>query len=80
MLKLKNAKAKYQITGLDGKIADLDGVTLEVGWNIQPWVGALVWDLGRDFGSWRKLSGGVSEIFRFPDIKKKASSSGTGKA
>ena len=42
-----------------------------MGWNVQPWVGALTWENKRDYGSWKALKGGVSERFAFPQIKGK---------
>ncbi len=50
-------------------------MTLEVGWNVQPWVGALTWTRRRPFwlngGRWKGLSGGRSEAFGFPALKGK---------
>lgn len=41
---------------------------LELGWNVQPWVGALVWTNKLDLGMWKGLRGGVSDGFKFPEI------------
>jgi signal peptidase complex subunit 3 len=65
---LANQRPKYQITDISGKLQNRDNVTLELSWNIQPWVGALVWGNKVDFGVWEGLRGGVSEPFEFPAI------------
>jgi signal peptidase complex subunit 3 len=70
-LELKNQKAKYQITAPGGKLAELDGVVLKVHYNVQPWVGILTWTPQIEFGSWKKLKGGVSKTFGYPPLKKK---------
>lgn len=41
---------------------------LELGWNVQPWVGALTWMNKRDIGAWKGLQGGVSSKFDFPEV------------
>lgn len=42
---------------------------LELGWNVQPWVGALLWEHTlMDVGLWQRLMGGKSEVFDFPAI------------
>ncbi|KAH6666853.1 microsomal signal peptidase-like protein subunit [Halenospora varia] len=68
---LKNQKPKYQITAPTGKLQDTDGVVLRVHYNVQPWVGVLTWTPQIEFGSWKKLKGGVSKAFKLPSIKKK---------
>ncbi|KAI1139024.1 signal peptidase 22 kDa subunit [Hypoxylon sp. FL0543] len=70
-LSLKNQKPKYQITHPTGKIAETDDVTLHVNYNVQPWVGILTWNQDFDLGRWKKLSGGVSNAFELPALKKK---------
>ncbi|PSN74446.1 signal peptidase 22 kDa subunit [Corynespora cassiicola Philippines] len=67
-LHLKNQRPKYQITDISGKLQNRTDVVLELGWNVQPWVGALVWNNKKDYGSWKALDGGVSETFSFPQI------------
>lgn len=67
-LHLKNQKPKYQITDITGKLQNRDNVTLELGWNIQPWVGALTWTNWQKLGAWEGLKGGRSEAFEFPEI------------
>lgn len=47
-------------------------MTLEVGWNVQPWVGALLWTQHKSFGRWSGLKGGRSKAFDFPALKGKA--------
>lgn len=71
-LNLKNQKPKYQITDPTGIIAEKSNVTLQVSWNVQPWVGALVWDkgyLGSRVGSWKNGKVGRSKSFSFPALK-----------
>ena len=77
-LELRNQKAKYQITAPNGKLANTDDVVLKVHYNVQPWVGALTWTPQVEFGSWKKLKGGVSKVFKFPalKVKKKAAENG----
>lgn len=41
---------------------------LELGWNVQPWVGALTWESKKDYGTWKALEGGVSGEFEFPAV------------
>ena len=75
VIHLKNSKPKYQITDISGKLASRDNVTLEIGWNVQPWVGALTWTFteGRQFGRWKGIHGGRSEAFEMPALKGKGS-------
>ncbi|KAI9731878.1 MAG: hypothetical protein M1834_004329 [Cirrosporium novae-zelandiae] len=73
ILHLPNQKPKYQITSPTGRIAETANVTLEIGWNVQPWVGALVWASWEDWGRWGAVRGGRSERFRFPALKGKKS-------
>lgn len=47
-------------------------MTLEVGWNVQPWVGALLWTQHKSFGRWSQIKGGRSKAFDFPALKVKA--------
>ena len=71
VLKLSNQKPRYQITDHTGKIANRGNATLELGWNIQPWVGALTWTNWNDWGSWLGLKGGRSKAFDFPAVPEK---------
>ncbi|KOS19689.1 Signal peptidase complex subunit SPC3 [Escovopsis weberi] len=71
ILKLRNQKPKYQITHPSGKIADTQDVTLNLHYNVQPWVGLLSWNLKADVFRWKALGGGVSELFSLPSIKAK---------
>ncbi|KAF2801583.1 signal peptidase 22 kDa subunit [Mytilinidion resinicola] len=64
-------RPKYQITDISGKIQNRTDVVLELGWNVQPWVGALRWANYEDFGVWKGMSGGKSGVFSFPEIKKR---------
>ena len=79
VIKLKNSKPKYQITDISGVLAERSNVTLEVGWNVQPWVGALTWTFeeGRSFGRWSGVQGGKSKTFSMPALKGKSASSAT---
>lgn len=47
-------------------------MVLELGWNVQPWVGALTWVNWEKFGAWKGLQGGRSERFEFPEVGGKA--------
>ncbi|KAL8702007.1 MAG: hypothetical protein Q9201_004614 [Fulgogasparrea decipioides] len=72
-IRLKNSKPKYQITDISGQLHGTSNVTLEVGWNVQPWVGALTWTMGEgnNWGRWRGLKGGRSKAFDMPALKVK---------
>ncbi|KIV86118.1 hypothetical protein PV11_01753 [Exophiala sideris] len=74
VISLKNQKPKYQITDPTGVLSERGNATLQVGWNIQPWVGAMVWDkgyLGSRVGKWGAGKVGRSEVFTFPQLKGK---------
>ncbi|KAJ9629394.1 Signal peptidase complex subunit [Taxawa tesnikishii (nom. ined.)] len=43
ILRLNSQRPKYQITTPSSRISNLDNCTLTLHYNIQPWVGALVW-------------------------------------
>jgi len=79
IIQLKNSKPKYQITDISGILSERTNITLEVGWNVQPWVGALTWTFGegREFGRWKGVKGGRSKTFDMPPIKGKTASSAT---
>ncbi|KAG9202525.1 hypothetical protein G6514_004263 [Epicoccum nigrum] len=68
VFKLDAQRPKYQITDLTGKLQRRANVTLELGWNVQPWVGALTWTNWEKVGAWEGLEGGRSEPFAFPAI------------
>ncbi|KAJ4993399.1 signal peptidase subunit [Stagonosporopsis vannaccii] len=70
-LHLKQQRPKYQITDITGKLQNRGNVTLELGWNVQPWVGALTWTNWRTVGVWKGLEGGRSASFDFPELGKK---------
>lgn len=53
---------------MTGKIAARENATLTLHWNVQPWVGALVWTNKGAFGRWDELKGGEDK-FDFPSIK-----------
>jgi len=79
VVRVKDQKPKYQIADVSGKIAERGNVTLEVGWNVQPWVGPLTWTQWTPWGRWKGLMGGRSEVFDFPPLKaKKVESVGRG--
>jgi signal peptidase complex subunit 3 len=67
-LHLQNRRPKYQITDISGKLQNRTDVVLELGWNVQPWVGALTWTNWEKVGAWEGLKGGRSEKFEFPAI------------
>jgi signal peptidase complex subunit 3 len=67
-LHLLNQRPKYQITDITGKLQGRENVTLELGWNVQPWVGALTWTNWQKLGAWEGLRGGRSDVFGFPEI------------
>ncbi|PYH42686.1 signal peptidase complex subunit SPC3 [Aspergillus saccharolyticus JOP 1030-1] len=71
VLRLRDQKAKYQIGDVSGKMAERENVTLSVGWNVQPWVGALWWSPGS--GSVPRTNGavGTSKAFDLPVLKGK---------
>ncbi|KAH7396159.1 signal peptidase subunit-domain-containing protein [Pyrenochaeta sp. MPI-SDFR-AT-0127] len=71
-LHLKNQRPKYQITDITGKLSNRTDVVLELGWNVQPWVGALTWTNWKTYGAWKGLEGGLSEPFDFPELGAKA--------
>lgn len=79
IIHLKNSKPKYQITDITGILSERTNVTLEVGWNVQPWVGALTWTFGEGqaFGRWNGVQGGKSKVFDMPLLKGKTASSAT---
>ncbi|KAL9634673.1 MAG: hypothetical protein Q9164_003957 [Protoblastenia rupestris] len=76
IIRLKNSKPKYQITDISGIISERSNVTLGIGWNVQPWVGALTWtmDEGKEFGKWKGVKRGRSKSFNLPPLKGKSSS------
>lgn len=71
-LHLANQRPKYQITDISGKLGNRTDVILELGWNVQPWVGALTWTNWRAYGAWKGLQGGRSDAFDLPDVGAKA--------
>jgi len=74
VISLKNQKPKYQITDPSGILSEKSNATLQLSWNIQPWVGALIWDkgyLGSRVGAWDTDKDGRSRMFSFPSIKSK---------
>jgi hypothetical protein len=69
IVKLSNQRPKYQITDPTGRIANVEGATLDLRWNVQPWVGPLVWTNSKDLFMWKGLKGGKTEVFAFPELK-----------
>lgn len=61
-------------------MASRENVTLEVHWNVQPWVGALTWTLkeAKSFGRWRGIDGGRSSVFGIPALKGKSNAASGG--
>lgn len=68
IIRLAGQRPKYQITDISGKIAERPDAVLTLRWNVQPWVGALVWGNRRTIGLWRGLDGG-EDHFSFPPLK-----------
>lgn len=68
IVKLNDQKPKYQVTDISGKIASRSNATLSLHWNVQPWVGALVWTNRKSYGRWQGLKGGLDK-FAFPALK-----------
>lgn len=69
VISLKNQKPKYQVTDPSGVLTERGNATLQLSWNVQPWVGALIWDkglLGDRLGKWEAGQVGRSEVFEFP--------------
>lgn len=81
-ISLKNIKPKYQITDVSGRLAERQNVTLEVHWNVQPWVGLLTWTIpqGQSFIRWNGIKGGRSKAFDMPPLKAKKPEVVNGKA
>jgi len=78
ILQLTSQRPKYQITDPTGRIASRTNATLELAWNVQPWVGALTWatagpgiSRGSFWRTWRGIRGGTSEDFAFPALQDK---------
>ena len=78
IIRLENQKPKYQITTPSSKIAGLGNCTLYLRYNIQPWVGALVWSswppleegkTGFVTPMWEGMRGGKSDGFDMPLLK-----------
>lgn len=71
VLRLRGQRAKYQISDITGRLAERQNVTLSVGWNVQPWVGALWWAPAT--GAVPRTEGTIvsSEAFDFPPLKGK---------
>ncbi|CDM29627.1 hypothetical protein DTO013E5_6022 [Penicillium roqueforti] len=69
VLRLRGQKGKYQVSDITGRLAERQNVTLHVGWNVQPWVGALFWAPGT--GAVPRTAGTIvsSEPFAFPEEK-----------
>ncbi|PGH32354.1 hypothetical protein GX50_04834 [[Emmonsia] crescens] len=83
LLRLRNQKPKYQITDISGQMASRGNAQLVVAWNVQPWVGALMWgphskvadNIGGALGGLLDMAvitggkGGRSKPFDFPALK-----------
>ena len=68
IVRLAGQKPKYQITDVSGLMAQRGNATLSLRWNVQPWMGALVWTNRRAVGRWAGLAGGEAR-FAFPALK-----------
>ncbi|KAL8929461.1 MAG: hypothetical protein Q9208_001130 [Pyrenodesmia sp. 3 TL-2023] len=73
LIRLRNSKPKYQITDISGLLSATSNATLELGWNVQPWIGALTWTMreGSSWGRWMGIKGGRSQAFDMPSLKVK---------
>jgi signal peptidase complex subunit 3 len=67
LLALKNQKPKYQITDPSGVISSRPNATLTLSWNVQPWVGPLLWDRGMLDDKHGR--GGAAESWNLPFLK-----------
>ncbi|KAE8150179.1 signal peptidase subunit-domain-containing protein [Aspergillus avenaceus] len=71
VLRLRNQRAKYSISDITGRLAERENVTLAVGWNVQPWVGALFWSPRSGAVPRTEGVAGLSGSFKFPELKGK---------
>ncbi|KAL4964396.1 signal peptidase complex subunit SPC3 [Aspergillus stella-maris] len=69
VLRLRDQKSKYQISDITGHMAERQNVTLSVGWNVQPWVGALFWAPGTGAFPHTEGSTGGKKAFDLPALK-----------
>ncbi|KAA8643033.1 hypothetical protein EYZ11_003643 [Aspergillus tanneri] len=69
VLHLRGQRAKYQIGDITGRMAERENVTLAVGWNVQPWVGALWWSPASGAIPHTAGNAGRSKSFDFPALK-----------
>ena len=49
-------------------------------YNVQPWVGILTWTPQIELGGWKLMKGGVSKVFKFPELKVKKDETARAKA
>jgi Signal peptidase subunit len=68
LLVLKNQKPKYQITDPSGVMSSRPNATLTLNWNVQPWVGPLLWDRGM-LEDKRGPDGGAAGSWNLPFLK-----------
>ncbi len=78
ILSLPKQRPKYQITDVTGKVAERANCTLELGWNVQPWVGVLTWRNWDTIGVWKGLEGGRTPAFDFPSLHGKQKTGNAG--
>ncbi|KAL4939274.1 hypothetical protein BDV06DRAFT_199278 [Aspergillus oleicola] len=78
VLRLRDQKSKYQISDITGHMAERTNVTLSVGWNVQPWVGALFWAPGT--GAVPRTDGAIGngKAFDLPALKGSKKTAGAG--
>ncbi|KAL4903406.1 hypothetical protein BDW74DRAFT_39899 [Aspergillus multicolor] len=69
VIRLRDQKSKYQISDITGRMAERTNVTLSVGWNVQPWVGALWWAPGTGAVPRTEGSTGTSKAFDLPALR-----------
>ncbi|KAH8434558.1 signal peptidase complex subunit SPC3 [Aspergillus melleus] len=79
-IRLRDQRSKYQIGDITGRMAERGNVTLNVGWNVQPWVGALWWSPRSGAVPRTEGDAGISKAFDLPALKKKATAGAAGGA
>ncbi|KAI5305772.1 Mitochondrial dicarboxylate transporter [Ascosphaera pollenicola] len=84
VLRLRNQRPKYYLTDITRSLANRQNASLIVGWNVQPWVGPLMWSTGsktaKNVGDMRVFNlgfvtagdgGAESKKFDFPGLPEK---------
>ncbi|KAI5289354.1 hypothetical protein KEM54_004021 [Ascosphaera aggregata] len=84
VLILRNQRPKYRLTDITRSLANRENASLSVGWNVQPWIGPLMWNAGSktaknvgdktvfNLGFVTSGDGGAeSKKFNFPELPEK---------